>query len=152
MFSPPPYQHVQHNTVDTVADYHKWIWTQPAVDHSYSDYPSWPNPDEGFSGMGDSTTDCMAECQKLYDPSLPQSSQANVDQCVQNCGSGYTVSPVVRAVYGLFSTAAAVSGAYHGYKRNESVGWAVGWFIFGGLLPMLSVPIMFAEGFAERKH
>lgn len=52
-------------------------------------------------------------------------------------------------VYEVASFAGAALGAYHGYKRNNSVGWAFGWFIFGAVLPVLAIPVMFAEGFGK---
>lgn len=43
-------------------------------------------------------------------------------------------------------------GAYHGYKRNHgSVGWAIGWSIFGSLMPFFSIPLSLAEGFGKPK-
>lgn len=54
-------------------------------------------------------------------------------------------------VFRLASAVGAFSGAYHGYKRNNSVGWAIGWFFFGGALPMLSIPISLAQGFGKAK-
>ncbi len=53
--------------------------------------------------------------------------------------------------YRVFSSVSAVACTYHGYKRNKSAGWAVGWAIFGGALPLLALPIAFAQGFGERK-
>lgn len=100
---------------NTVTDYHPFDWAATGK-QQYSDYPSWPNPDQPVSGAGDA------------------------------------VASTMNTVYAAASLIGATSGAYHGYKRNQSVGWAIGWFVFGGLLPFLSVPIMFAEGFAERKH
>lgn len=41
--------------------------------------------------------------------------------------------------------------AYHGYKRNHSVGWAIGWGILGGLFWPVAAPIAFAQGFAKPK-
>lgn len=46
--------------------------------------------------------------------------------------------------------AGAVSGIYHGYKRNHgSVGWGLGWGVFGGMLPIVSIPLSIAEGFGK---
>lgn len=60
---------------------------------------------------------------------------------------------VWRNAYGLASLAGAVGGAYHGYKRNRgSIGWAVGWSIFGSFLPFLSLPISVAQGFGKPAH
>lgn len=77
-----------------------------------------------------------------------------------------TVSPPVGAAMGLgqtggsrfanaalavLSVAGGAAGAYHGYKRTDSAGWAVGWFVFGSFLPVLALPIALAQGFAEPK-
>jgi hypothetical protein len=56
------------------------------------------------------------------------------------------------AIYGLASLAGTAVGAYHGYKRNNSVGWAVGWALLGGLFPIVVVPVAFAQGLGERKR
>jgi hypothetical protein len=42
-------------------------------------------------------------------------------------------------------------GAYHGYKRNDSVGWAVGWAFLGGLAPFIAIPVAFAQGLGKPK-
>lgn len=54
-------------------------------------------------------------------------------------------------IYSVFGLAAAATGAYHGYRRNESVGWAVGWFLLGSIFPFVSVPVMLAQGFGKRR-
>lgn len=41
--------------------------------------------------------------------------------------------------------------AYHGYKRNHSVGWAVGWGLLGGIAWPIVAPIAFAQGFGKSK-
>jgi hypothetical protein len=38
---------------------------------------------------------------------------------------------------------------YHGYKRNDSIGWAVGWGILGGMFPIMAPVIAVAQGFAQ---
>lgn len=48
----------------------------------------------------------------------------------------------------ILSTAA---GAYHGYKRNDSVGWAIVWGLLGGLFPVITPAIAAAHGFGERR-
>jgi len=50
----------------------------------------------------------------------------------------------------LLSTAGTVLGAYHGYKRNDSVGWAIGWGLLGGMFPIFVVPIAVAQGYGKR--
>lgn len=46
--------------------------------------------------------------------------------------------------------AGAGSSAYHGYKRNRSIGWAIWWGFMGALFPIFTVPIAIAQGFGKR--
>jgi hypothetical protein len=39
--------------------------------------------------------------------------------------------------------------AYHGCKRNESVGWAIWWLMMGGIFPVVTPVIAVAQGFAK---
>lgn len=65
--------------------------------------------------------------------------------------TGMTTSPWFWA-WRIASTVGAGAGAYHGYKRNRgSVGWTIGWFIFGGVLPVFAVPVALAQGYAKPK-
>jgi len=54
----------------------------------------------------------------------------------------------------FWKTAALVSsalGAYHGYKRNKSVGWAIWWALMGGVAPIITPAIAAAQGFGKPK-
>lgn len=53
--------------------------------------------------------------------------------------------------WGVASLASAGACAYHGYKRNESVGWAVVWGLLGGMFPVVSVAVGLAQGFGKSK-
>ncbi len=53
--------------------------------------------------------------------------------------------------YTLLRTAAMATSAYHGYKRNNSVGWAIGWALLGGLFPVITPVIALAQGFGKPK-
>lgn len=53
-------------------------------------------------------------------------------------------------VWGIAGTVAMGALAYHGYKRNNSIGWALVWGVFGGLIWPLTVPIALAQGFGKR--
>jgi hypothetical protein len=54
------------------------------------------------------------------------------------------------AVWSALSLAGASFGAYHGYKRNNgSVGWAIGWFLLGGIAPVITIPVSIAQGFGK---
>lgn len=54
--------------------------------------------------------------------------------------------------WGLLATAAAGASAYHGYKRNDSLGWAIVWGLLGGIAPVITVPVALAQGFGHRKR
>jgi hypothetical protein len=54
------------------------------------------------------------------------------------------------AVLALIYVTATAAGAYHGYKRNDSVGWAIGWGLAAGIFPYIALPIAAAQGFGER--
>lgn len=49
----------------------------------------------------------------------------------------------------LLSTVSAGASAYHGYKRNKSVGWALVWGLFGGSFPIVVPAIALAQGFGK---
>ena len=51
----------------------------------------------------------------------------------------------------LLSLGGAALGAYHGYKRNNSVGWAIGWGLLGSIFPVIVIPVAFAQGIGKRK-
>jgi hypothetical protein len=58
----------------------------------------------------------------------------------------------LRIVGRVLSMAGAGLGAYHGYKRNRnSIGWAFGWSIFGGLMPIFAIPVAVAQGVGKPK-
>ena len=40
-------------------------------------------------------------------------------------------------------------GAYHGYRRTGSVGWTIAWALLGGLFPIITIPVAFAQGFGR---
>ena len=66
-----------------------------------------------------------------------------------------TVSPtrnLMMAAYAVASLAGTAVGAYHGYKRNDSVGWAIGWALLGGLFPVIVIPVAYAQGIGKRKN
>jgi hypothetical protein len=47
-------------------------------------------------------------------------------------------------------TIAAGASTYHGYKRNESIPWAIAWFFLGGLFPVPTVAVALAQGFGKK--
>lgn len=66
-----------------------------------------------------------------------------------------TLSPAVlqtlKVVGIVTSTIGAGIGAYHGYARNRSIGWALVWGFLGGAVPVIVVPVALAQGLGEPK-
>jgi len=61
------------------------------------------------------------------------------------------LDPTVRAVWGIVATASMAASAYHGYKRNDSIGWALVWAFMGTLFPVITPVIAVAQGYGQRK-
>lgn len=53
--------------------------------------------------------------------------------------------------WGLLSLASGAASGFHGYRRNNSIGWAVAWFALGTVLPVITPVIALAQGFGKRK-
>lgn len=52
---------------------------------------------------------------------------------------------------GVMILGAGLAG-YHGYKRSGGkVGSTLGWGFLGGLIPIVTVPVAFAQGYGKRK-
>lgn len=63
--------------------------------------------------------------------------------------SGEYPAPEFSTLAIALSIAGAATGAYHGYKRNGSAGWAFGWFLLGGMFPYFTIPVSIAQGFGK---
>ena len=74
---------------------------------------------------------------------------------VEPCGLGAddpavaAPSPTIPAWNYYVSTAATLALAYHGYKRDKSIGYAVLWGLVGGIFWPIAVPIALAQGFGK---
>lgn len=53
--------------------------------------------------------------------------------------------------WGVVSVASGAASAYHGYKRNNSIGSAVLWGVLGSIFPVITPAIAAAQGFGERR-
>lgn len=58
-------------------------------------------------------------------------------------------APPLGILYGAISTASMAASAYHGYKRNRSVGWAIWWGFMGAIFPVITPAIALAQGFGK---
>jgi hypothetical protein len=50
---------------------------------------------------------------------------------------------------GLLASAGAA--AIHGYRRNQSIGWALGWFCAAMIFPVATLALAVGQGFAKPK-
>jgi len=57
----------------------------------------------------------------------------------------------IRVGIGAMSTVSMAASTYHGYKRNQSVGWALVWGFFGAVAPIVTPIIALAQGYAKPK-
>ncbi len=63
----------------------------------------------------------------------------------------YATPRWLQTTLGVLSLAGGVAGAYHGYRRWDSVWGGIGWFFLGAWFWPISIPVAFAQGFGERK-
>lgn len=90
----------------------------------------------------------------LYAP-LPTSMKSYASVGADASTPATVVSPTYTAlamVGWAGSLAGGISGAYHGYKRNDSVGWAIGWGLLGSAFWPITIPISLAQGFGKSKQ
>jgi hypothetical protein len=90
----------------------------------------------GFEHLGQSTTL----------PSAPQAPPTTI-QVVQGPSAG-----PLRILFYVLDMASVGLSAFHGYRRhNGSVGAAIGWGLLGGLFPVITPAVAFAQGFGKPK-
>ena len=66
--------------------------------------------------------------------------------------STFTLTPAERTIWKLLAAASIGVSAYHGYKRNNgSIGWGIGWGLLGGMFPVITPSIAFAQGLGKKK-
>lgn len=53
-------------------------------------------------------------------------------------------------IFGMLTLASATASAFHGYRRNQSIGWAVVWFAMGLAFPIFTPTIAIAQGFGKK--
>jgi hypothetical protein len=54
-------------------------------------------------------------------------------------------------VFGVLSAVSCGLSAYHGYKRNQSIPWALVWGAMGTVFPVVTPAIAFGQGFGQRR-
>jgi hypothetical protein len=103
--------------------YHGPIFNQPQAMQPYRERPYGVAP---FTGVG-------------VDPSVSPPLVAGPGLIVQN------------KYWQAASALSAAACAYHGYKRNQSIGWALWWAAMGGLAPVIAPVIAVAQGYGKPK-
>lgn len=63
-----------------------------------------------------------------------------------------TSSSPLKTVYGIGSLVAVPALTYHGYKRNNSVGWAPGWAAISAFFWPIAGAVALAQGFGKPKR
>jgi hypothetical protein len=70
-------------------------------------------------------------------------------------GLGHTayhhVGDTSSSAISLVRTAAVGAAAFHGYRRNKSVLWAVIWAVLAGISPLVTTGVAVAQGFGKPK-
>ena len=75
-----------------------------------------------------------------------------MERSLEHGGVGsYTPNSGLGTAWAVASVASTGLSAYHGYKRNNSVGWAIVWGLLGGAFPIITPAVAFAQGFGEPK-
>lgn len=52
-------------------------------------------------------------------------------------------------IFGVLSTVSMAVSAYHGYKRNNSIGWGLAWGAMGTLFPVITPVFAIAQGYGK---
>ncbi len=71
---------------------------------------------------------------------------------VGQTSNGVGLSAEAQVGWGLVVAVSSAASAWHGYKRNDSVGWALWWGLMGGVAPILTPVIGAAQGWGKRKR
>jgi hypothetical protein len=57
-----------------------------------------------------------------------------------------------RNIWAVAATASFAASIYHGYKRNDSLGWGLWWGLMGAIFPVVTPVVGIAQGFGKRKR
>lgn len=60
--------------------------------------------------------------------------------------------PSWKMIAPILTLASASVSAYHGVRRNKSVGWGIWWFVMGATFPLITPTIALAQGFGRSKE
>lgn len=80
-----------------------------------------------------------------------QEASPSVKSMLDAYGQGCEGCKPVAVAWGIIRAASVGVGAYHGYKRNDSIGWALVWALLGGIAPIITPAIAMGQGLGEPK-
>lgn len=86
-----------------------------------------------------------------YYSKLKLMEEGHLDHLVFPLGA-YRENSTSGVIWTLLATAAGAASAYHGYRRNKAsnpLAWALWWAFWGFAVPIITVPVSLAQGFAE---
>lgn len=65
--------------------------------------------------------------------------------------AGDEVAPPQKGLLETVKPALVLGAAYHGYRRNKSIGWAIGWALLAKLAPVITTGVAVAQGYGKAK-
>jgi len=80
---------------------------------------------------------------------FPRKSRPVTASAWSNDGLGQSDLFTNRTLWQVASVTSACLSAYHGYRRNDSIGWGIWWGICGGICIGIVPGLAFAQGFGE---
>lgn len=80
---------------------------------------------------------------------MPQA-KVSVAPAVAPAGAVVAAQYQPSPIWAMLSAVSAGASAFHGYRRNQSVGWAVAWGAAGAAFPIITPAIAIAQGFGKR--
>ena len=92
------------------------------------------------------TVTTPADAQALF------AAKAAADKAAADAMAAKLAASPAWAFYRIASPISAAVSAFHGYRRNQSIGWALAWAVAGGLLPVFVPVIALAQGFGKPKR
>jgi hypothetical protein len=56
-----------------------------------------------------------------------------------------------KLLYSTLALVSATASGFHGYRRNNSLGWGLVWFVMGSVFPIITPVIGLAQGFGQER-
>lgn len=102
--------------------------------------------------MYDRSAASVAMLRQSYGLKAPQRSAGTLTPAPGVAVAAPARSPWAGAFWTVATVASVGASAYHGQRRNDSVGWGIWWGVMGYVAPVITPAIAVAQGFGERKR